>query len=283
MAADDAPRMTTEQAIEQLRRDPEYEDLIRWAYLDRDTAEAASRFAASAEFQEVSSLVGGFAGKKVVDLGAGTGIASVAMAHAGAARVYALEPDPSDVVGRGAISRIAGGEPVEVIDALGESIPLPDESVDVVYARQVLHHAPDPDAVGREVARVLRPGGRYLASREHVVKDEQELRTFLDEHPVHRLAGGEGAHLLTDYLSGMSQDGLHLLSVWGHFDSILNAYPAVNNNEELRDFRRQALGRWLAALGRLGPRLPGTSTLIERRLAPYLGAGPMYSFLAERR
>ena len=283
MAPDDAPRMTIDQAIEQLRRDPEYEDLIRWAYLGPDTAEAAARFEASAEFGEVISLVGGFAGKTALDLGAGTGIASVAMAHAGAEQVYALEPDPSDVVGRGAISRIAGGDPIEIVDALGESIPLPDGSVDVVYARQVLHHVPDPDVVGREVARVLRPGGRYLASREHVVKDEQELRTFLDEHPVHRLAGGEGAHLLAEYESGMSQDGLHLLRVWGHFDSILNAYPAVNSNEELRDFRRQALGPWLAGLGMLGTRLPGTSTLIERRLAPYLGAGPMYSFLSGHR
>src|SRR5262249_10172914 len=154
----------------------------------------------------------------------------------------------------GAISRIAGEEPIEIMDAVGESIPLSDASIDVVYARQVLHHAPDPDAIGLEVARVLRPGGRFLASREHVVRDEEELRTFLDEHPAPRRAGGEGAPFLADYLSGMSQDGLHLLRVWGHFDSILNAYPAVNSNEELRDFRRQALGGWLARLGRLGTR-----------------------------
>lgn len=283
MAPDDAPRMTAEQAIEQLRQDPEQEDLIRWSYLGPDTAEAVARFEASAEFAEVSSLVGGFEGKVALDLGAGTGIASVAMAHAGAAQVYALEPDPSEVVGRGAISRIAGGEPVEIVDALGERIPLPDESVDVVYARQVLHHAPDPDPVGLEVARVLRPGGRFLAAREHVVRDEKELRTFLSEHPVHRLAGGEGAHSLAEYESAMRQDGLRLLRVWGPFDSILNAFPAVHSNQELRDFRRRTLGRWLAGLGRPGTQLPGTSTLIERRLAPHISAGSMFSFLSERR
>jgi SAM-dependent methyltransferase len=275
--------MTTEEAIEQLRRDPEYEDLIRWSYLGPDTAEAAARFENSAEFREVVSVVGGFAGKEVLDLGAGTGIASVAMAHAGAARVHALEPDPSDVVGRGAIARIAAKDPIEIIDAFGERIPLPDASVDVAYARQVLHHAPDPDAIGREIARILRPGGWFLASREHVVADRRELEAFLAEHPVHRLAGGEGAHTLHTYTSAMRRDGLRLRRVWGPFDSILNAFPAVHSNEELAEFRRRVLGRWLAGMGPAGSRLPVASKLIQRRLAPHIAAGGMYSFLSQRR
>ena len=41
MAPADTPRMTTEQAIEHLRQDPEYEELIRWSYLGADSAEAA--------------------------------------------------------------------------------------------------------------------------------------------------------------------------------------------------------------------------------------------------
>jgi SAM-dependent methyltransferase len=278
-----APRMTTEEAIRHLRRDPEYEDLIRWSYLGEDTAEAAGQFEASAEFSEVVNLVGGFEGKYVVDLGAGTGIASVAIAHAGAERVHALEPDPSDVIGRGAIARITRGEPIEILDGIGESIPLPDRSVDVVYARQMLHHAPDPDPIGREAARVLRLGGIFLACREHVVDDDEELRTFLAEHPVNRLAGGEGAHSLSRYEKAMSQDGLRLRRVWGTYDSILNAFPAVHSNQELVEFRQRVLGRWLAGMGKLAGRLPGTAALVRRRLAPYTSAGRMYSFMSERR
>jgi SAM-dependent methyltransferase len=275
--------MTTDEAIHQLRGDPEHADLIRWSYLGPDTAEAAQRFERSAEFREAERLVGGFGGKQVVDLGAGTGIASVAIAHAGAAAVFAIEPDPSEVVGRGAIARVSGGEPIEIVDASGEEIPLPDASADVVYARQVLHHVEDLAALGRQVSRVLRPGGVFLACREHVVDDERELATFLEEHPVNQLAGGEGAHTLREYTEGLSQERLQVRRVWGPYDSILNAFPNVHSQEELGDFRRRVLGRPLAGMGRLAERLPGTSRLVRERLAPYVPAGRMYSFLVRRR
>lgn len=44
------------------------------------------------------------------------------------------------------------------------SIPVPDESFDVVLCTEVLEHVPDPIATLRELTRVLRPGGRLLLS-----------------------------------------------------------------------------------------------------------------------
>ena len=41
----------------------------------------------------------------------------------------------------------------------GERIPLQDASVDSVLLTEVLEHCPDPDAVLRDIARVLKPGG----------------------------------------------------------------------------------------------------------------------------
>ena len=41
-------------------------------------------------------------------------------------------------------------------------LPLPDASVDLVMSRSVFEHLTDPDAVYRELARVLRPGGRVV-------------------------------------------------------------------------------------------------------------------------
>ncbi|MCZ8111332.1 MAG: class I SAM-dependent methyltransferase [Betaproteobacteria bacterium] len=41
-------------------------------------------------------------------------------------------------------------------------LPLPDASVDMIMSRSVFEHLTDPDAVYREFARVLRPGGRVV-------------------------------------------------------------------------------------------------------------------------
>ena len=191
--------MSTAEAIEHLRADPEHADLIRDSYLGLDTREASSRFHHSAEFEETMDVVGGFEGRDVLDLGAGTGIASLAIANAGAARVYALEPDPSPVVGRGAIAALAHDR-IEIVDGVGEAIPMPGESVDIVYGRQVLHHTRDLEAVAREAMRVLRPGGVFFCCREHVVADDEELATFLESHVVHQLAGGENAYTLEAWL-----------------------------------------------------------------------------------
>jgi SAM-dependent methyltransferase len=42
------------------------------------------------------------------------------------------------------------------------SIPIPDGSVDVVLCTQVLEHVPDPICVVKEIARILRGGGKLL-------------------------------------------------------------------------------------------------------------------------
>lgn len=41
-------------------------------------------------------------------------------------------------------------------------VPLPDSCVDVIMSRSVFEHLTDPDAVYRELARILRPGGRIV-------------------------------------------------------------------------------------------------------------------------
>jgi SAM-dependent methyltransferase len=89
-----------------------------------------------------------------VDLGAGTGLLSRALARR-VGRVVAVEPDER----MRAVLR-AGSPGVEVIAGRGEAIPLPDASADAVLASSAWHWM-DPGLAVPEVMRVLRDGGRF--------------------------------------------------------------------------------------------------------------------------
>jgi len=51
---------------------------------------------------------------------------------------------------------------MQLIKANIEDLPLPDESVDVVFSRSVMEHVGDPGRVFEEVFRVMRPGGKWI-------------------------------------------------------------------------------------------------------------------------
>lgn len=272
--------MTIDEAIRTLRQDPQYADLVRDAYLGPDTADSIARFARSAEFEEVVRLIGDrIAGATVLDLGAGTGIASAAFKRAGAGHVIAVEPDESEEVGRGAMAQ--AGLDLEVIAAYGEALPVPSHSIDIVYARQVLHHAQDLDALVNEVARVLRPGGLLVACREHVVSNGLELQLFLEAHPLHRLAGGENAFPLAAYTSAIERSGLRIQAVLGPWDTVINAFPTVRSTAELRALPRDRLVRRFGAAGAIAARIPGVEAAVRRRIERPM-PGRLYTFLATK-
>jgi SAM-dependent methyltransferase len=92
---------TWEQAVEWLRQQPDQQTLVRDCYFDDPLIEACERFVNSEEWQATLRYLPRVTGK-VLDLGAGRGISSYGLAKAGW-QVTALEPDPSNLVGAGAI------------------------------------------------------------------------------------------------------------------------------------------------------------------------------------
>jgi SAM-dependent methyltransferase len=92
-------------------------------------------------------------GKTVVDLAAGTGKLTKALARA-RARVVAVEPAP------GMLARLREVAPgVEALEGTADAIPLPDGAADAVTVAQAFHWFSNDVAIA-EIHRVLRPGGR---------------------------------------------------------------------------------------------------------------------------
>lgn len=229
-----------EEAVLWLRARPEHEALVRDCYYDEPLEESAARFYASTEWKAVQELLRDVPPGKALDVGAGRGISSYALARDGWV-VTALEPDPGPVVGAGAIRRLAqDGLDITVVEDRGESLPFAEGCFDLVYGRAVLHHAADLDRFCREVGRVLRPGGLFLATREHVISRKADLPAFLDSHPLHALYGGEHAFLLEEYLGAMKKAGLRVRTVLAPYDSDINLFPS--DRREVREKLSRRIG-----------------------------------------
>jgi SAM-dependent methyltransferase len=96
------------------------------------------------------------AGGLVLDLGAGTGRFSAALADATGATVIACEPSQA----MRTVFR-ANWPAIPLVAGTAQAAPFPDGVFDTVWASQVIHQV-DPAAFAASVRRVLRPGGHVL-------------------------------------------------------------------------------------------------------------------------
>jgi SAM-dependent methyltransferase len=112
--------------------------------------------------REVVKAVAPVSGECVVDLGAGIGAATFEAAMGGA-RVIAVDPTPY-------MRRILGlrrrwqrhRAAIRVVDGAAESIPVAASSVDALWTVNTIHHWTERDRASRELARVMKPGGRVF-------------------------------------------------------------------------------------------------------------------------
>lgn len=273
-----------EQAVRWLREQAGQRDLVQAAYYDDPLLAAAERYWCSEEWQAVRLLLPKAQGR-ALDIGAGRGIASYALARDGF-RVTALEPDPSNLVGAGAIRALAAETelPIEVAQDYSERLPFDDDQFEVVFARAVLHHTKDLPAACREFLRVLKPGGRFVAVREHVISRQEDLPAFLDRHPLHKLYGGENAFLLPQYEAAIRGAGFRLDAVLSPLESAINFAPYTLDGLKLELANRVSRGLpGLQQLVRGAFALPPIWMLARRVFSRFdHRPGRLYSFIAER-
>ena len=166
-------------------------------------------------------------GEVVVDLGSGGGLdvflASKMVGPSG--KAIGIDMTPAMLDRARANAKAGNYTNVEFHEATIDKIPLADASVDCVISNCVINLAPDKQAVFREIARILKPGGRLAVS-------DIALKSELPEEVAKSMAAYVGciggAILIDDYRSGLLEAGFaHVQIVDSGAD--LNAYAKVEN------------------------------------------------------
>jgi arsenite methyltransferase len=167
------------------------------------------------------------AGEVVVDLGSGGGLdvflASKMVGPEG--RAIGIDMTTAMIERSRENAQQGGYTNVEFYQSTIDQIPLPDASVDCVISNCVVNLAPDKPAVFREIARVLKPGGRVALSD---IALKHELPEAIAQSMAAYVGCIAGAILINDYRAGLLAAGFeHVEIVDSGAD--LNAYAKVEN------------------------------------------------------
>jgi arsenite methyltransferase len=167
-------------------------------------------------------------GDTVLDIGSGSGTDAFIAAGLVGPRGWVIGLDLTEAMRDKlrANAADAGVLNLEVLAGNAEAIPLPDASVDVVSSNGVLNLVPDKSAAIREIARVLRPGGRLQLA--DIVVDTLPSEACR-AHPELWAECIVGATTAESYIAGFEAAGLCDVQVLGRRD-----YFSGSRNAETR-------------------------------------------------
>lgn len=215
-----------------LRKEQEFHD--QWAaIIDVDGIRVADYFEActAPENRFILQRLGNMHGKYLLDLGCGAGENSVYFSKLGAGCVASdYSPGMVDVA-----LKLAEKNGVEVegkvINAM--DIDFPDNTFDIVYASNLLHHIPNPKLTIQEMHRVLKPGGKacFWDPMKHnpVINIYRKMATDVrteDETPL----DFEIVNFLQSQFTQLDYDTFWLATLWIFLSFYL--IERVNPNDE---------------------------------------------------
>lgn len=159
-----------------------------------------------------------FIGKRVLEIGLGQGADSELIARRGG--MFSGVDLTEEAVKRTRMRFSLNDFPFERIEqASALELPFEENSFDIVYSHGVLHHIPEVQKAGREILRVLKPGGQLIA----MLYAKRSLNYLLSISVLRRLG------LLGLYGLGVKADGIY----GDHFENARKAgiwnYLAMKN------------------------------------------------------
>jgi ubiquinone/menaquinone biosynthesis C-methylase UbiE len=113
------------------------------------------------DYMDASFRFGDWVGKKVLEIGCGSGVDAMEFARHGA--IVTATDMTGNAVNLTRELAAEAGLSVEVVQTSATKLPFPDSSFDCVYSYGVLHHVPEVEVVLGEIKRVLRAGGTLMA------------------------------------------------------------------------------------------------------------------------
>jgi arsenite methyltransferase len=158
-------------------------------------------------------------GETVLDLGSGAGVDVFLAARAVGPTGHVIGVDMTpEMLARARVNvRKAGLTQVEFREGRLEALPVDDASVDAVTSNCVINLVPDKESVFREIARVLKPGGRLVVS--DIILDAPLPKAI--EADVFAYVGCiSGASLRSDYFAMVERAGLRRVQVLREHDAL---------------------------------------------------------------
>lgn len=173
-----------------------------------DAMAAAALFNDQTILERIGDAAGMKAGVRALDVACGPGIVVEALARRGG-EVYGCDITTAMLDKAAARTRAAGLKNVTFVPGRAEALPFENEYFDVVVSRSAVHHFATPAAAVREMARVVRRGGRVITvdvmSAEapadgalhnalEIIRDPSHVR-MLARTELHRVLGDAGLHV----------------------------------------------------------------------------------------
>ncbi len=167
-----------------------------------------------------------------LDLGCGPG-ATTGLVRATTGATTTVGIDRSITFARRA--RSSTGLGFVVADVVGADLPFAD--IDLLYARLLLAHLPEPSAVLERWGRVLAPGGRLLVDDLESIDAEGIFRTYLDEVAL-AVVRAQGGSLFVGPLLHAAVDPPGLVRV---HDAVVPIEPPVANTARVFEMNLRVL------------------------------------------